>query len=50
METRALSMVLANVCVESSDLMTALSSSDSDLDDHLEALESQASGLRTLRK
>ena len=45
METRALSMVLADVCVESSDPMTALSSSDSDWDDHLEALESQASDL-----
>ena len=38
METRALSMVLADVCVESSDLMTALSSSGSDWDGHLEAL------------
>ena len=45
METRALSMVLADVCVESSDLMTVLSSSDSDWDDHLDALESQASNL-----
>ena len=45
METRALSMVLADVCVESTDLMASLSSSDSDWDDHLLSLESQASDL-----
>ena len=38
-------MVLADVCVESTDLMASLSSSDSDWDDHLLSLESQASDL-----
>ena len=45
MEPRPLFMVLAVVCIESSDLMTALSSSDSDWDDHLEASEPRASNL-----
>ena len=47
-ETRALSMVLADVCVESTDLMASLSSSDSGWGDHLLPLESQAPDLASI--